>query len=133
MKKYAFMLANCSCFLVLYLVSWYFLQDVYLPDWTRRNAYLCVWIAPIVFDFLELHIRSVCITLGNLVGVVVGQIAGDIIVKLNAAKITPATPPGQAAQLRSHPGFFLWLGTILVFYIAGVLIEKKRKAAGTKS
>lgn len=71
--------------------------------------------------------------LGNLAGVVIGQIAGDVIVKLNTAKITPATTPGEAEQLHSHPGFLIWLGMILAFYVVGVVIEKAGSVPAAKT
>lgn len=124
MKKYAFMSANIASFLIVYIVSKQFLQDVYLPEWTQRNAYLYVWIAAIFFDFLEKHFRSVSISIGNIVGIVVGQIAGDAIVKYNVGKITPGMLPGKIEQLRSHPGVLIWICTILIFYVVGTLGER---------
>ena len=125
-KRYAFLLANAGSFLILYLVSIVFLRDVYLPDWTAQNHYLYLWIAPIILDLLDLHWASVSISLGNLAGVVFGQIIGDFIVRINIAKITPEMAPGQAQQLRTHPGFLIWLGFLLIFTAAGIYLQKKK-------
>ena len=125
-KRYAFLLANAGSFLILYLVSIVFLRDVYLPDWTAQNHYLYLWIAPIILDLLDLHWASVSISLGNLAGVVFGQIIGDFIVRINTAKITPEMAPGQAQQLRTHPGFLIWLGFLLIFTAAGIYLQKTK-------
>ena len=127
MKKYAFMSANIAGFLIVYIVSRQFFQDVYLPEWTRRNAYLYVWIAVIFFDFLEKYFRSVSISVGNIVGIVVGQVAGDAIVRHNIQKIRPEMLPGKIEQLRSHPGVLIWICTILMFYVVGTLLEKAKE------
>lgn len=125
-KRYAFLFVNTGSFLILYLVSIVFLRDVYLPDWTAQNHYLYLWIAPIILDLLNLHWVSVSITLGNLAGIVFGQLLGDSIVRLNIAKITPEMSPGQAQQLRTHPGFLIWLGFLLIFTVAGIYLQKKK-------
>lgn len=100
---------------------------MYLPDWTAQNHYLYLWIAPIILDLLDLHWVSVSITLGNLAGVVFGQLLGNWIVRLNVAKITPEMAPGQAQQLRTHPGFLIWLGFLLLFTAAGIYLQKKKR------
>ena len=125
-KRYVFLFANAGSFLILYLVSIVFLRDVYLPDWTAQNHYLYLWIAPIILDLLDLHWVSVSISLGNLAGVVFGQLLGDWIVRVNIAKITPEMSPGQAQQLRTHPGFLIWLGVLLLFTAAGIYLQKKK-------
>ena len=124
-KRSLFLLANAGSFLILYWISTFFLQDVDLPDWTAQNHYLYLWIAPIVLDLLDLHWVSVSISLGNLAGVIFGQVIGDFIVRINLARITPEMAPGQAQQLRTHPGFWIWLGMILLFILAGILLQKQ--------
>ena len=126
-KRHSFLLANAGCFLILYLVSIIFLRDVYLPDWTAQNHYLYLWIAPIILDLLDLHWVSTSISLGNLAGVVFGQLLGDWIVRVNVAKITPEMAPGQAQQLRTHPGFLIWLGVLLIFTAAGIYLQKTKR------
>ena len=126
-KRSLFLLANAGSFLILYLISAFFLQDVYLPDWTAQNHYLYLWIAPIVLDLLDLNWVSVSISLGNLAGVIFGQVMGDFIVRIHTAKITPEMSPGQAQQLRTHPGFLIWLGMILLFILAGILLHKRHQ------
>lgn len=126
-KRYLFLLANEGSFLILYLVSTFFLRDVYLPEWTADNRYLYLWVAPIFLDLLEYHWVSVSISLGNLAGVIFGQVIGDFIVRMNTAKITPEMLPGQAQQLRTHPGFLIWLGVVVLFIIAGIVLQKNHQ------
>ena len=124
-KRSLFLLANAGSFLILYLISTFFLRNVYLPGWTAQNHYLYLWVAPFFLDLSGYHWVSVSISLGNLAGVIFGQVMGDFIVRINLAKITPEMAPGQAQQLRTHPGFWIWLGMILLFILAGILLQKQ--------
>lgn len=126
-KRSLFLLANAGNFLILYWISTFFLRNVYLPGWTAQNHYLYLWVAPIVLDLLELHWVSVSISLGNLAGVIFGQVMGDFIVRINTAKITPEMAPGQAQQLRTHPGFLIWLGVVALFTAAGIILQKNHQ------
>ena len=126
-KRSLFLLANAGSFLILYLISAFFLQDIYLPDWTAQNHYLYLWVAPFFLDLSGYHWVSVSISLGNLAGVIFGQVMGDFIVRINTAKITPEMTPGQAQQLRTHPGFLIWLGVIVLFTIAGIILQKNHQ------
>ena len=122
-KKY-YLFINIGSFLLLYLISTGFLENVYLFEWTSRNYYLYIWILPILMDLLDHHIRSISISIGNFAGIVIGQIIGDHIVEINKAKISPDMLPGKIEQLRSHPGVWIWLLTVFLFYVAGVLMER---------
>lgn len=126
-KRSLFFLANAGSFLILYWISTFFLRNVYLPGWTAQNHYLYLWVAPIVLDLLDLHWVSVSISLGNLAGVIFGQVMGDFIVRINLAKITPEMAPGQAQQLRTHPGFLIWLGVVALFTAAGIILQKNHQ------
>lgn len=123
-KRYLFLLANEGSFLILYLISTFFLRDVYLPGWTADNRYLYLWVAPFFLDLLGYHWVSVSIFLGNLAGVIFGQVIGDFIVRMNVAKITPEMSSGQVQQLRTHPGFLIWLGIVVLFIIVGIILQK---------
>ena len=75
-------------------------------------------------DFLDHHIRSISISTGNFIGIIVGQTIGDFIVEANKSKISPDMLPGKIEQLRSHPGVWIWFLTIAISYVIGFLIEK---------
>lgn len=126
-KRSLFLLANAGSFLILYLISTFFLRNVYLPGWTAQNHYLYPWVAPFFLDLSGYHWVSVSISLGNLAGVIFGQVMGDFIVRINLAKITPEMAPGQAQQLRTHPGFLIWLGVVALFTAAGIILQKNHQ------
>lgn len=113
-NRYCFLFINIGSFLILYIVSTRFLGNIYLFDWTSRNHYLYIWIIPVLMDFLDYHIRSISISTGNFIGIIVGQTIGDFIVEANKSKISPDMLPGKIEQLRSHPGVWIWLLTIAV-------------------
>lgn len=80
-NRYCFLFINIGSFLILYIVSTRFLGNIYLFDWTSRNHYLYIWIIPVLMDFLDHHIRSISISTGNFIGIIVGQTIGDFIVE----------------------------------------------------
>ena len=51
--------------------------------------YLCVWVASVTFCFLEMYKAALITTAGNWAGILIGQVLGDFIIKINATKITP--------------------------------------------
>lgn len=118
---------TAAVFLLLVGITELFLPDVYLFEWGVHNRYWYVWVVPFVLILLGRYGLSAAVTVGFLVGMIVGQAAGDLLVAWNTAKITPDMGPGEVYQLTSHKGVFIWLGTILVFGGGYLVIKKVRK------
>ena len=57
--------------------------------WTADHYYLCLWAASGIFCFPEMYNAALITTVGNGAGILLGQLLGDFIIKINAAKITP--------------------------------------------
>jgi membrane protein YqaA with SNARE-associated domain len=103
--------------------------DIYLPVWTADNYYLYIWVPVILLTLLNKTIISLFITAGNLIGILAGQVLGDIIRHNNMKKITDSMPEGQKYYLRSHKGAYIWMLTIIISLLLGVaasIIYKKR-------
>lgn len=64
-------------------------------------------------------------TAGNWTGILIGQVLGDFIIKINATKITPDMYIGKVWQLKAHYGVLIWLLVFLLSFIIGMLVEKK--------
>lgn len=107
----------------LYALSRTLLYDVYLFEWTSRGLYLYIWIPALILAALNKNAVSYAITLGNLAGVVIGQILGDFIILQNAKLITPDTTPDREYLLTSHQGAFIWVITVFVFTAAGIVLQ----------
>lgn len=84
-----FLLIVFLAYVVCYLLSQTVFHEVYLFEWTAAHYYLCVWVASVTFCFLEMYKAALITTAGNWAGILIGQVLGDFIIKINATKITP--------------------------------------------
>ena len=88
---------------------------------------MCVWVASVTFCFLEMYKAALITTAGNWAGILIGQVLGDFIIKINATKITPDMYIGKVWQLKTHYGVLIWLLVFLLSFIIGMLVEKKKR------
>ena len=107
----------------LYALSRTLLQDVYLFEWTSRELYLYIWIPALILAVLNKTAVSYAITLGNLAGVIIGQLLGDFIISQNAKLITPDTTPDREYFLTLHQGVPIWVITALAFTALGIVLQ----------
>ena len=84
-----FLLIVFLAYVVCYLLSQTVFHEVYLFEWTAAHYYLCLWVASVTFCFLEMYRAALITTAGNWTGILIGQVLGDFIIKINATKITP--------------------------------------------
>jgi hypothetical protein len=117
-----FLLLQLMVFAIAYSVSVTVFKDIYLPGWTAHNRYLYVWVLVIVLTVLKKPIISAALTLGNVLGLLIGQTLGDFLRNMQMQKITADMEPGDVAMLSQHNGWFIWICTILVFLTAGIVI-----------
>ena len=89
------------------------------------HYYLCVWVASVTFCFLEMYKAALITTAGNWAGILIGQVLGDFIIKINATKITPDMYIGKVWQLKTHYGVLIWLLVFLLSFVIGMIVEKK--------
>ncbi len=99
----------------LYALSQTLLHDVYMFEWMVRNLYYFIWIPALICAVFNKIALSHAITFGNLVGVIAGQLLGDFIVSYNIICITP--------DITVHHGTFIWMIIVLVFVVAGILLQ----------
>lgn len=109
------LIATIAIFLILYLVSKIYLRNLYLFEWTQRHCYLGIWIIAIGLILLNKTLISAFISVGNVVGIFLGQYMGDWIRKITMSQITAGMEPETVYQLQHHPGVEIWLLTIAFF------------------
>lgn len=112
-----------AVFLVLYLVSMNVLNDVYLLEWTARNKYLFIWVFVVIYIFANKRISAYALTIGNILGIIIGQLLGDYILRQNMGDMIPDIDPEIAYQLTTHYGAFIWMAVVFVFAILGPVID----------
>ena len=119
-----FLLIIFLAYVLCYLLSQTVLHEIYLFEWTASHYYLYLWAAPITFCFLEMYKAALITTIGNWAGILIGQVLGDFIIKINAAKITPDMYVGKVWQLKTHYGVLIWLAVFLISFIIEIIVEK---------
>ena len=100
-------------------------REIYLFKWTADHSYLYLWVVPAAFCFLKMVRAAFSTTIGNWAGILIGQVLGDFIIKINAAKITPDMYVGKVWQLKTHYGVLIWLLVFLLSVMIGIRMEKK--------
>jgi ABC-type antimicrobial peptide transport system permease subunit len=120
-----FLLIVFLAYVVCYLLSQTVFHEVYLFEWTAAHYYLCLWVASVTFCFLEMYRAALITTAGNWTGILIGQVLGDFIIKINATKITPDMYIGKVWQLKAHYGVLIWLLVFLLSFVIGMIVEKK--------
>ena len=93
-----FLLIVFLAYVVCYLLSQTVFHEVYLFEWTAAHYYLCLWVASVTFCFLEMYRAALITSAGNWTGILIGQVLGDFIIKINATKITPDMYIGKVWQ-----------------------------------
>jgi len=115
-----------SIFSFLYFISMVILdRSFYLFRWTADNRYLYIWVMVgflIIFDKKNI---ACILTVGNVIGVLLGQFLGDYIQSINMAKITPEMTDEMiwSSGLMSHPGFHIWIFTLFLSLVIALFIQ----------
>ena len=122
---FRFLFIVFSAYMLCCFLSQTVFHKIYLFEWTADHYYLFLWAVPVTFCFLEMYKAALITTIGNWAGILIGQLLGDFIIKINAAKITPDMYVGKVWQFKTHYGVLIWLSVFLVSCIIGIIIEKK--------
>lgn len=125
-RKIFSLVVTIIMFFGFYFVSEIYLQKLYLFEWTSRHLYLGIWMITIGLILFNKILISFSITIGNFAGVVLGQYMGEWLRQQNMSKIVPGMNPQTVYQLQHHPGVEIWLLTIGVFFLLGLLLGKLR-------
>lgn len=122
-NRLAAMTAAVIAFGGLYALSRTLLRDVYLFEWTSRGLYYFIWMPALILAVFNKTAVSYAVTVGNLAGVIIGQLLGDLIVSHNEKLITPEMTPDRIYYLSSHQGAVIWIITVLAFTAAGIVLQ----------
>ena len=89
-------------YLPLYLVSQYYLEHIYFYEWSARHLYLYTWVIASLLVLLNRSLPALTLSIGNLIGVILGQHLGDWIKARNMAKISSDMSAEELYQLQKH-------------------------------
>ena len=122
-------------FLFVTWISKVWLENVYIFNWVMHNKYLyiCSALALILILFNKVY-SAYGITFGTI-GLFIGQLLGDIILAINEKKLALDAYANSFWSLTLHYGAFIWLCSILFFFIIGISLDwrKTRKMGQQKN
>lgn len=107
----------------LFVLSKLFLSHVYWFEWTARHYYLFLWGIVILFVLWDKPVIAALLSLGNLLGILIGQFLGDGIRAINISRIKPDMSAEKVSRMYHHPAFEIWLITIGICLLIGILIH----------
>ncbi|HKM39486.1 MAG TPA: hypothetical protein VJ036_04370 [bacterium] len=124
-KKGTYAIVEATALSLIALLSFTILNKEYLFGWAAHNwlFYLILAVIPVLLLLSNWHFVSALMTAGIVLGLFGGNYLGNSIQMFNAAKITAAMPPDQVARLHYHPGFKIWILTILLFTSLGISLQ----------
>lgn len=137
MNKSGKILLNILVTLLIYFLIFYLshtlFQD-YLFVWTAQNKYCYIWVLSLLLILMQKPLISYCITLGNILGIFIGQYLGDHLRAVSMSKITQYSTAEEQWHLSLHYGVLIWIIVIVLVSVIGFLytIYTKKKSGHLK-
>jgi hypothetical protein len=124
-QKLIYAVIETIILVVVGLLAFTVLNQEYLFGWAAHNwsFYLVLGIVALLFIFFHRVIVSVCMTAGITLGIFIGNFLGTVIKVYNESKIVERMTGEEVYRLQHHPGFEIWMGTILVSLVIGFTIH----------
>lgn len=124
MNKSGKILLNILVTLLIYFLIFYLshtlFQD-YLFVWTAQNKYCYIWILSLLLILMQKPLISYCITLGNILGIFIGQYLGDHLRAVSMSRITQYSTAEEQWHLSLHYGVLIWIIVIVLASVIGLL------------
>lgn len=137
MNKSGKILLNILVTLLIYFLIFYLshtlFQD-YLFVWTAQNKYCYIWVLSLLLILMQKPVISYCITLGNILGIFIGQYLGDHLRAVSMSRITQYSTAEERWHLSLHYGVLIWIIVIVLVSVIGFLytIYTKKKSGHLK-
>ena len=105
------------------------LRDRYFFGWLIHNNFAYIWVVMIIFTMFGKYLYSYAIAIGNIIGILLGQVLGEYILKISRAKIATETNGDKIRVLEnSYYHVYIWLSFIIIVVVLvfiNKLISKK--------
>ena len=137
MNKSGKILLNILVTLLIYFLIFYLshtlFQD-YLFVWTAQNKYCYIWVLSLLLILMQKPLISYCITLGNILGIFIGQYLGDHLRAVSMSRITQYSTAEEQWHLSLHYGVLIWIIVIVLESVICFLytIYTKKKSGHLK-
>lgn len=127
MKRDGFKLALIEILVLsmILLLGFTILNQEYLFAWIAHNwiFYLFLSLAVLFLIAFKKKIISILMTLGIFVGSFLGNYLGGFIRANNIKKIIDGMTGEEVYRMQHHPGFEIWIGTIVFFLLIGIILN----------
>lgn len=120
-------------FFITYILAKTVLNHEYLFGWVDHHweFYLILCAIALILLMFKKSIISISMMIGITIGIFVGNFLGYSIKVSNEQLIIEGMEAEIVYRLQHHPGFEIWIGTILLAIIIGTIIQfylsKKQK------
>ena len=105
----------------LAVVTKLWFPEVYLLEWTCRHSYIYIWAWVFYLTAVRKEIIAVALSVGNLFGVIVGQVYGSYLFDIDMAKLEAGINIGRGYP--QNYSFAIYIYSLLAAFILGVLIQ----------
>ncbi len=131
-KKVYHLLIQSMAYIFAFVVFSRYFSHLYLFQWLSHNKYIYFFfgVITLVLTILKNEKLGYVLTLGNLVGLMVGHYLGEFIRKINMSNITENMDGQTKYQLSKNYGVLIWLICIVLsisLYGLFKFISKKSK------
>lgn len=128
LKRLKPLIIQLIIFGITYSIS-FVLRDRYFFGWLIHNNFAYIWVVMIIFTMFGKYLYSYAIAIGNIIGILLGQVLGEYILKISRAKIATETNGDKIRVLEnSYYHVFIWLSFIIIVVVLvfiNKLISKK--------
>ena len=128
LKRLKPLIIQLVIFGITYSIS-FVLRERYFFGWLIHNNFAYIWVVMIILTMFDKYIYSYAIAIGNIIGILLGQVLGEYILKLSRAKIATETNVDKIRVLEnSYYHVFIWLSFIIIVIVLvfiNKLISKK--------
>ena len=105
------------------------LRDRYFFGWLIHNNFAYIWVVMIIFTMFGKYLYSYAIAIGNIIGILLGQVLGEYILMLSKEKTATETNIDKIRVLEnSYYHVYIWLSFIIIVVVLvfiNKLISKK--------
>ena len=128
LKRLKPLIIQLIIFGITYSIS-FVLRDRYFFGWLIPNNFAYIWVVMIILTMLGKYLYSYAIAVGNIIGILLGQVLGEYILKLSRAKIATETNVDKIRVLENrYYHVFIWISFIIIVIVLvfiNKLISKK--------
>lgn len=126
---------ECVAFLFTYILAITALNHEYLFGWVSHNweFYLILCAIALFLLVFKKSVISISMMIGITIGIFVGNFLGHSIKVSNELIIIEGMEAEMVYRLQHHPGFEIWIGTILFTIVVGIFVHFFTKEPKTES